>query len=215
ESAYLTNASPATSAAPAGAESLHAPGQLAYNPSAPEEFLEITNANAHYIFSSYGGGLKQIELLQYPETVSTRRERKTATNRVATLNSFTPLTQPTMALKDNGLEGDGVFKLTRTASGVRAEKQLTNGLSILKEFEPGSNYLIQATVRLENQSDKALSLPAQNWCVGTATPMNPRDDGSAVGVMWYNGSKAQDIGASYFSTRGFACMPRVPPPEFR
>src|SRR5262249_6759731 len=34
--------------------------------------------------------------------------------------------------------------------------------------------------------------------------------------MWYNGTKAQDIvGASHFSTRGFACTPRVPPAEYR
>ena len=213
EAALLTNPAATTSSVSARSESLHAPEQVAFSPSAPEEFLEITNANAHYTFSTYGGGLKQIELLQYPETVSTRRERKTATNRVATLNSFTP--SATLSLQDHGLEGDTGYKLTRTAGGIRAEKQLTNGLSIVKEFEPGSNYLVQATVRLENQSDKALSLPAQNWFAGTATPMNPRDDGSAVGVMWYNGSKAQDVGASYFSTRGFACMPRVPPPDFR
>ncbi|HTL18691.1 MAG TPA: membrane protein insertase YidC, partial [Patescibacteria group bacterium] len=86
----------------------------------------------------------------------------------------------------------------------------------VKEFTLSTNYLLLASVRLENRSDNVLSLPIQNWFVGTATPMNARDDGSAVGVMWYNGSKAQDIsGGSYFSTRGFACMPRVPPAEFR
>src|SRR5437588_8413464 len=84
------------------------------NTSAPEELLEITNSSAHYTFSSYGGGLKQVELLQYPETVSTRREHKSETNRVATLNSFTP--SPTLAILDgNEIQGDGVYKLTRTA----------------------------------------------------------------------------------------------------
>jgi YidC/Oxa1 family membrane protein insertase len=183
------------------------------SPSVPEEFIEITNATSHYTFSSYGGGLKQVELLQYPEAVSTRRERKTGTNRVAMLNSFTPFS--TLDIRDHGIEGDGVFKLTRTAGAVRAEKQLTNGLSIVKEFEPSSNYLVLASVRLENRTEQPMTLPAQNWFAGTATPMSARDDGSAVGVMWYNGSKAQDTSASYFSTRGFACMPRVPPPEYR
>ena len=183
------------------------------SPSVAEEFIEVTNATSHYTFSSYGGGLKQVELLQYPEAVSTRRERKTGTNRVAMLNSFTRFS--TLEIRDHGIEGDGVFKLTRTASGVRAEKQLTNGLSIVKEFEPSSNYLVLASVRLENRTEQPMTLPAQNWFAGTATPMSARDDGSAVGVMWYNGSKAQDTSASYFSTRGFACMPRVPPPEYR
>jgi hypothetical protein len=59
-----------------------------------------------------------------------------------------------------------------------------------------------------------VTLPAQEWFAGTATPMNAQDDGSAVAVMWYNGSKSQDIGAKYFS-RGFLSMSRVPPTEFR
>jgi YidC/Oxa1 family membrane protein insertase len=199
-----------------GAESVEGTNvslQARSNPAVAEEFIEVTNETSHYTFSSYGGGLKQVELLQYPETVSTRRERKTGTNRVAMLNSFTPL--PTLDIRDHGIEGDGVFKLTRTANGVRAEKQLTNGLSVVKEFEPSSNYLVLASVRLENRTEQPMTLPAQNWFAGTATPMSARDDGSAVGVMWYNGSKAQDTGASYFSTRGFACMPRVPPAEYR
>lgn len=179
---------------------------------APEQLVEATTPEAHYTFSSYGGGLKQVELLKYPEMV--RREHKGQTNRVATLNSYTP--DATLSVLDGDeVEGDGIFQLTRTVNGVRAEKQLTNGLSVVKNFELSSNYLVLASIRLENQSDKPLHLPSQEWFVGTATPMNPRDDGSAVAVMWYNGSKAQDIGASYFSTRGFACMPRVPPPDFR
>src|SRR3974390_2118290 len=40
-----------------------------------EQVLEITNVDAHYTFTSYGGGLKIVELLHYPESVSTRREQ--------------------------------------------------------------------------------------------------------------------------------------------
>ncbi|HVV02479.1 MAG TPA: YidC/Oxa1 family insertase periplasmic-domain containing protein, partial [Verrucomicrobiae bacterium] len=43
----------------------------------------------------------------------------------------------------------------------------------------------------------------------------PLDNGSAVGVLWYNGAKAEDVnGAGYFSSHGFACMPRVAPVEY-
>jgi YidC/Oxa1 family membrane protein insertase len=46
--------------------------------------------------------------------------------------------------------------------------------------------------------------------------MNAQDQGQAVGIMWFNGEKVSDtMGASYFSSRGFGCMPRVPPVEFR
>jgi len=185
------------------------------NTSIPEQLLEITNSDAHYTFSSHGGGLKTIELLHYPESVSTRRDRRSLASRVATLNTFTPNTS--LAILDGeAVQGDGIFTLSRTPKGVRAEKTLTNGLELVKEFELSTNYLVLATVRLENHSEQSLSLPAQEWIVGTATPMNAQDNGATEGLMWYNGAKAQDIvGASHFSTRGFACTPRVPPADYR
>ena len=187
----------------------------AVNTSIPEQLLEVTNADAHYTFTSYGGGLKLIELLHYPESVSTRRDQRSHSNRVATLNNFTP--DPTLAILDGeAIQGDGIFSLARTPTGVRAEKTLTNGLTVVKEFEISTNYLLLAAVRLENHSDHALAIPSQEWVVGTASPMNAQDNGAAEGLMFYNGSRAQDvIGASYFSSRGFACTPRVPPAEYR
>ena len=56
---------------------------------------------------------------------------------------------PALAVLDGpALQGDGIFDLTRTATGVRAEKSLPNGLVLVKEFSPGTNYLLTATVRL-------------------------------------------------------------------
>ena len=184
------------------------------NVNVEEELLEVTNNNAHYTFTSHGGGLKLVQLLHYPETISAGREKQPQSNNVATLNMYAPA--PTLALLDGeAVQGDGIFTLTNTGSRVRAEKTLTNGLSIVKEFQISTNYLVIATVRLENRTAQPLALPAQEWVVGTATPMGPRDDGLAVGVLWYNGAKTDEVGASYFSSSGFACIPRVPPAEYR
>ncbi len=181
----------------------------------PEVLLTVTNSNARYTFTSHGGGLKLVELVHYPETVSVRRPKQAQTNRLATLNAFTPA--PVLAiLGDEAVQGDGAFELTQTGDGVRAEKTLTNGLSIVKEFQLSTNYLLTATVRLENRSAQPLALPPQEWTVGTATPMEPGDNGMGVGVIWYNGSKTFDqANAGYFSSKNFACMPRVPPAEYR
>jgi YidC/Oxa1 family membrane protein insertase len=190
--------------------------RAAINTNVPEDLVVISNENARYTFTSHGGGLKLVELLKYPETVSTRREKQPQTNRVATLNSVTPA--PTLAiLGGEPVQGDGIFKLSKTEDSVRAEKTLTNGLTIVKEFQLSTNYLVTATVKLENHAGQALTLPQQEWVVGTATPMGPRDDGSAVAVIWYNGAKtAGEIGtATYFSSKGFMCMPKVPPLEYR
>jgi YidC/Oxa1 family membrane protein insertase len=191
-----------------------APKPTIPNPAQPEQLLELTNINARYVFSTHGGGLKQVELLQYPESISVRGRKATQSKRVATLNDPSPM--PALALLDGeAVQGDNVYQLSRAGNGVRAEKALTNGLSIVKEFQPLSNYLVSATVRLVNRSSNSLALPAQQWIVGTATPLGPDDNGQAVGIMWYNGDKTEDIGASYFSARGFMCMPRVPPEKYQ
>ena len=210
-----TNAPGAAPSTPPSLSQASAAPVLAASTNVPEQLVELTNADAHYTFTSHGGGLKLVELLRYPETVASSRAERARTNRVATLNTFTPA--PTLALIDGeAVQGDGIFTLTRTAAGVTAEKTLANGLTIIKNFELSTNYLVLASVQLTNRSEKPVTLPAQEWFVGTATPMNAQDKGTAVGVMWYDGAKSRnEIGASIFATTGFACTPRVPPPDFR
>ena len=183
-----------------------------------EQLIVLTNDNARYTFTSRGGGLKDIELVRYPETVSRRSHKQPLTNNFATLN--TPAPAPVLALLgEAGIQGDGVFALTQTANSVRAEKVLTNGLRLVKEFQISTNYLVHATVHLENTSREPLTLPAHEWVIGTATPMGPDDDEHNVGVMWYNGAKDEDILKAWFdNTSFFSCIglgANQPRPEFR
>ncbi len=71
-SATLTATNPyATSpAAPPVLEQPTVPLKPVVTANVPEELLTITNADARYTFTSYGGGLKLVELLRYPETLS-------------------------------------------------------------------------------------------------------------------------------------------------
>ncbi len=214
QSLAATNAAPVTlTTAPPALSSTIAP-RPAYLTNTEEETLVLTNDNARYTFTSRGGGLEQIELLHYPETVSRQRKGQPASSALATLNGKAVV--PVLTLLDGpGLEGDGVFALTRTATGVRAEKTLTNGLRLVKEYQPSTNYLVDATVRFENDSPQPLELPAQNWTVGTATPMGPDDKGQMLGMMWYNGAKAEDISPMWFQNRTLGCIPGVPRSEYR
>jgi len=205
--------SPATKTFPSAEAPLSIPS-LGASTNEPERLVMLTNANARYTFTSYGGGLKVVELLHYPESVSTHVQKPSNTNRVATLNAHAPL--PVLALVDGPAQEDGIFKLTPGTDSVRAEKVLASGLVIVKEFSLSSNYLVAASVRLENRSGRVLEVPGQQWVVGTATPMSATDQGASWGVLWYNGTKtSDDIGASFFSSSGFACVPRVPPAEYR
>ena len=164
-----------------------------------EQVITLANTNARYTFTSRGGGLRTIELLKYPENVS---KRVPDSNVVLRLN--TPLAAPVLSvLADERVHGDGVFTLTQTATGVRAEKTLTNGLRVIKQFEPSTNYLIHTSVRLENTTSNALALPAQEWVIGTATPMDPDDNGDVQGVMWYNGASTEQRLRPWFDNKGF------------
>ena len=125
--------------------------------------------------TSRGGGLKSVELLDYPETISAcwLKEGQSSADGFATLNARTPV--PVLAiLGGTNLVGDGNFSLglaydlTRHDQGVIAKKLLPNGLRLAKEFYLSSNYLVEATVRLINTSDKPLALPAQEFVVGAA-----------------------------------------------
>ena len=51
---------------------------------APEQTLVLANAKARYTFTSRGGGVKLIELLAYPQTISARWTRKSASSSAAT-----------------------------------------------------------------------------------------------------------------------------------
>jgi YidC/Oxa1 family membrane protein insertase len=131
------------------------------------------------------------------------------------LNTRAPV--PVLAvLGDAGFVGDGNFTLTKTDDGVRAEKSFTNGLRIVKEFHLSSNYLVNASVRLENASDQPLALPAQELVVGTATPMGPDDNNYSIyeGAMWFDGASSHDTPYSWFSGAGFGCFRGSPRSEY-
>ena len=181
-----------------------------FDTNTPETLLMITNGQARYTFTSRGGGLMLVELLDYPETISPRwKKTKAVSDTVASLNTRAPL--PVLAiLGDASLMGDGNFTLTRTADGVQAEKALTNGLRLAKEFHLSSNYLVQASVRLENTSASPITLSAQEWVIGTATPMGPDDDNYTVndGAIWFNGAAIQDQPLGSFSGGCFRGAPR-------
>ncbi|MCU0788722.1 MAG: YidC/Oxa1 family insertase periplasmic-domain containing protein, partial [Verrucomicrobia bacterium] len=76
------------------------------------------------------------------------------------------------------------------------------------------NYVFTARIRFENRSDTALTIPAHEVVVGTATPMNPHDNGQEVGVLWFNGAKSTDIKGSWFANRTLGCFPGTPRSEY-
>jgi YidC/Oxa1 family membrane protein insertase len=175
----------------------------------PELTLALETDQARYIFTSYGGGLKHVELKQYPEKVGRQARRRGATDSLATLNAGAP--HPVFGiLGSDVLPADTEYRLTRWGDGVRAEAQLESGLFVIKEFLPDTNYLLRAAVRIENQSPEAMFLPAQEWVMGTATPINTHDDGRLIRMQWFDGNKDHRVAGAWFDNRTLGCIPGTP-----
>ena len=189
---------------------------IIFDTNAPEQTLVLTNGRARYTFTSRGGGLKLIELLDYPQTVSARW-KDAVTNSPAAGSALNALsTVPALAILGvDSLVGDGNFSLTQTATGVRAEKSFSSGLHLVKNFQLSSNFLVLANVRIENTSSEPLNLPAQEFVVGTATPMDVDDSGQVEGAMWFNGETAADQPLAWFAGGGLGCTRGTPKSEFR
>ena len=172
-------------------------------PQAAEVLEVLENENARYTFSSHGGGLKLVELKKYHESAASGANHP-ATNALVTLNSPAPVPVMTL-LGDEAAQGDGLFALVKTATSVRAEKLLPNGLAVVKEFKLGTNYLLSASVKLENRAAQPLALKPQEWVIGTATPLGPRDEALMMGLYWYNGVKAEHIDKGWFANTTLGC----------
>ena len=191
-------------AAPSSAQPI--PGGFAENPlvtpKTAEETITVENDDARYVFTSHGGGLKLVELKKYRETVKRFGRKQSPTNDFATLNTHAPV--PAFAfLGPETIQGDGSFNLSRLANGVRADKLLPGGLRLVKEFQLGTNYLLTATIRFENQTNQAVRLPVEELVMGTATPIGLHDNGQMMAMEWYDGQKADRVGESWFANKKF------------
>lgn len=189
---------PQTSAAPV----ISATQPTPVEPDAPEQLVTIENEDARFTFTSYGGGLKRIELKEHPATVVCDKRQVAETNR-ATLNAPAPVAA--FALLANTLDQRG-FQITNTGPlTVQAEKVQTNGLRIIKSFQLSTNYLVKVNIRLENASTGAIHLPAQELVIGSSTPIGKRDETWMMGLQWYDSDSAVTVDDTWFQNRPMGC----------
>ncbi len=173
-------------------------------PKEREQIITISNQNLIYHFTSHGGGLKTIELSEYPAAIDpTKRATGSETN-FATLNAKAPV--PIMALLGSDIEGDNFYTLSQKGNNmVRAEKLLPNGVRLVKEFEIQTNYLLTAKLRMENTTAQPVKVSHYEVVAGTAAAMGLNDDPTAIGSLWYNGTKMEDIKEMWFVNPAMGC----------
>jgi len=176
---------------------------------APEQTEILETALLRYVFTSYGGGIKEVELLEYDEVVGRQARRQEGPVLNAALNRGAPL--PIFAINGSeALPAEGEYELSRIGDGLRAETVLASGLRIIKEYRPETNYLLKAAVRIENVSTQALRLPPQEWVLGTATPIDPHDKGQMIQMQWFDGEDDHKVGDPWFANRTLGCFPGTP-----
>jgi len=184
---------------------------LVIAPNTPEQTETISTDEVQYTFTSHGGGLKLVELTKYPHSAGSKSG--VDTNKFASLNTKAPV--PIMALLGGtAIEGDGIYKLTKEGNTLKAEKLLTNGLYIVKEFTPSTNYLIHTKVRIENRTGQNVRLPAQTLVFGTATPQTAHETEQTMGFIHYDGEKDVHLDGTWFANRFLGCFPGTPRTEY-
>ena len=175
----------------------------------PEQTLVLENEKVRAVFTSQGGGLKYVELKAYPGKVAGHRAGDgpvdlAALNRPSFLPAFSFVNPP-------GDGADDTFALSRTATGIKAEKSLPNGLRVVKEFTLATNYEFTAAIRMENRGTQPVALPARELVIGTGSPMDPHEGGDTTGAFWFNGDSSEHLDAGKFSSGIISNLRGVPP----
>jgi len=194
-------ATPTTPAANAGAV-LTAPHQ----PPRAEELSALENDLFKLTLTSEGGGVKLIELKNYPRHVS-RKAR--GDDSLATLNEGGQAAVMAIA-------GDHNHYAWRPAAngGMRSSVTWANGLVVTKELTLSTNYLVTARVRFENPQTNAVALPGLEWSLGASTPLGSSVDEQFTGLVWFDGSDKQATLDTWFQNRFLGCFPGTPRPTY-
>ena len=218
--ASQSNAPSATAATPTATDAVKTAAALpaalapiATPANAKEQIIEIKNDLIRLNLSSFGGGIKTVELLKYPESTDPQKKGEATAKSFVKLNTFA--TAPAMSLIGSpALQGDGIFTLIPTPTGARAEKLLPNGLAIVKEFTIGKEYIVGVRTRLENRGAEPVAVPAHEWLIGASGLRHTTDDPRHVLTHWYNGSKDHKVEESWFRNYTLGCVPGTPRAEY-
>jgi YidC/Oxa1 family membrane protein insertase len=204
---FVTNKSPVENVPVASATTERVPAE----PAIAEQILTVSNEDLIWHFTSDGGGIKTIDLRKYPAVIK-RTAAGPAPTTPASLNTNAPV--PIMSLMGGGIQGNNDFTVTQSGETIHAEKMLTNGLRLVKEFDLGSNCFFNARLWLENTTSNPLTVPAHELVIGTSTAVSPLDDPTAIGAIWYNGLKSQNVKAAWFANRTFVFFHGTPRSEY-
>jgi len=175
--------------------------------------LVLENTQVRATFTSLGGGLRRVDLKEYPAVIARGKGQGAQASTDVMLND--PAFSPAFVhVGLPGLGGDQEFELIQRDGAVIAQKDLPEGLRVVKEYRLASNYVFQVTIRHENRGSRPVALPSGEMVMGTASTADRQETGDWLGAYWYNGTAAEHVDMTWFANRFMGCIPGVPRTEY-
>lgn len=195
ELAAVTNVeSTAVAPAPVAAEPVTSAEPDAPRP--PEEKIVIDNEFVRVVFTTYGGGIKQVVLKKYKRDVDETEPviLNHVTSAVATFPSV-----PLGAIDGvAGFDADTVFQAKRSGAVVTFEATNRQGVTLTKEYRVGDNYLIEGDIALRNGDTRRIDKARIAVTMGVIAAIRPGDLYELPSLSWSDGEEMNYEGVSAF-----------------
>jgi YidC/Oxa1 family membrane protein insertase len=186
-------------------------------PAVEESTLSLINASgkAMFTFTSLGGGVKRVDLLDYPKEVGGDTGDPVALKNDGGLMPLLAL-QPPLKLENapNSPRPYQTNAIPHTLERVddytvRATADLPGGLMrVTKTFTLKDDYQLTAEVVLKNITTN--NLPAQGYYLVAGSVAEPESTsrmmGMNFGLMWFDGVEPVSVGPGWFQNYRMGCM---------
>ncbi len=154
-------------------------------PPTEEELIELGNDQITFTLSNIGGGIKYAEFNHEFEVGGT--SEKVRSNRFGR-GPIGAIADPSQQLvniaytykAEQSVEGKKAVYIAKLPSGIVAKKSF----SLIESDKPGSPYLLDYTLQIENAATAAISLGDWSIFLGEASPLYPKEVPSQTGFFW-------------------------------
>jgi len=152
-------------------------------PRPPEKLVVLSNQFVHVEFTSWGGGIRSVELLKY----------KANGHGNVVLNSSASV--PALALGGvPGAGGNDVFQIEQPDSrSVVMRARLKTGAEVVKRISLGPDYLLSGNLQVSSSPPGEVTTQNVAIVIGEATPVTPREQQQYyLGVDWFAAGRYQN-----------------------
>ena len=166
------------------------------SPLPPEQTAHLRNESVDVEFTSYGAGIKSVQLMKYETRNHGTHLPATQEKQNVILNRYGKI--PALALENlTGADLGAPFNMTKTSTAVVFERTTPAGLTVRKTFRLGSpnefgaasDYLIHCQLTIEVAQGESQTLRGVGVTTGVAGPLGPKDSGIYFGVDVFNGQE--------------------------